>query len=142
MPSIEAVCFDLDDTLCISEQDDAEIHQRIFERVGTEPFFTPEDVYAVDADTLPQAETDREFYESLYHAAAERTGTSPDSQIVAALAEATVDVGDWHGGDIVGAHAAGLQSVWVPHEVDTIPAEPDPEPTHRLDSMAELPDLL
>jgi putative hydrolase of the HAD superfamily len=53
-------------------------------------------------------------------------------------------VGDRHDGDVVGAHAAGMQSVWVPTGVpgEDHPEDPDPAPTHRLDSMTGLPSVL
>lgn len=226
---VVAVCFDLDRTLCIPDQADADIHAAVFERVDVEPFFTPADVRAVDPEDLPTAHSDREYYEHLYRAIADDVGGDPAH--APPLAEATVEVvdetavsfrdgarealdyvrdryeiglitnggeerqsaklerlgiddafdvtvfcdpaggiepkpdpapferalaaldappeqtlyvGDWHGGDVVGAHRAGLQSAWVPldrpHE--EIPADPVPEPTYRLDSMADVPSVL
>lgn len=229
MGAIDAVCFDLDSTLCLPEQTDAAIHDAIFERVDCEPFFTPADVRAVDPEDLPTAESDREYYEFLYRdivgdahpkgnvlpdlaaATAEvvdptavrfRDGAEsvlarardrydvglitngsekrqsaklarlgiddafdvtvfadpadgvepkPDPRpfeialdAIDATPERTLYVGNWHGGDVVGAHTAGLQSVWVPYERphETIPEDPEPEPTYRLDSMAALRRLL
>lgn len=59
-------------------------------------------------------------------------------------AEATVHVGNTHSEDVIGAHGAGLQSIWVPtdrpHEEH--PDDPDPSPTHHVDSLAELPAIL
>ncbi|WP_459192756.1 HAD family hydrolase [Halosimplex sp. J119] len=56
----------------------------------------------------------------------------------------TVYVGDRHDGDVVGAHEAGMQSVWVPTGVpgEHHPADPEPEPTHWLDGMDELRSVL
>jgi len=51
-----------------------------------------------------------------------------------------VHVGDSLRGDIAGAVAVGLRSVWVPR--GEAPADPDPEPTHTLDSPGGLPALL
>ncbi|ELZ20201.1 HAD-superfamily hydrolase [Halosimplex carlsbadense 2-9-1] len=58
--------------------------------------------------------------------------------------ERTAYVGDRHDGDVVGAHAAGMRSVWVPTGVPgrDHPEDPDPAPTHRLDGMNELVDIL
>jgi len=226
MPSPEAVLFDLDSTLCLSDQSDEEIHGAVFDRVGVEPFFTVADVRGVDSSEIPTAHSEREFYEHLYRAVVADVGGEPSH--VPALAEATVDVvdetavsfregarealeyareryevglvtnggeetqreklerlgiadafdvtvfcdpangvdpkpatepferalsaleasaeravyvGDSHGADVVGAHRAGLQSVWAPpnrpHE--EYPSDPDPAPTHRLESLADLP---
>ncbi|WP_135363913.1 HAD family hydrolase [Halosimplex halophilum] len=229
MGEFDAVCFDLDSTLCVAEQSDAEIHAAVFDRVGLDPLFSPADVRAVDATDLPTAHSDREFYEHLYRAVCadvgadrahapelaeatvevvdetavsfregarealdhvrerhevglvtnggeatqtaklERLGvadafdatvfcdpangvepkpdTEPFERVLADLdapAGRTLYVGDSHGADVVGAHAAGLHSAWVPlvrHDAAP-PADPDPAPTHRLDGMAELPDVL
>jgi putative hydrolase of the HAD superfamily len=46
-----------------------------------------------------------------------------------------VHVGNSLSSDVAGAHAAGLQSVWVPAENGV---EPDPEPHHSFESLAEL----
>lgn len=226
MTDLEAVCFDLDDTLCVDEQTDEEIHEAVFDRVDREPFFTPADVHAVDRTEIADAESDREFYENLYRAVARDVGADPDC--IPELARATVEVidhgavsfregarevferarqdyevglvtngsraaqtaklealgiaddfdavvfcdpandvdlkphpepfrrvveelgvapeetlyvGDWHGGDVVGAHEAGLRSAWVPVERTEI-ADPDPEPHYRLASMQELGEIL
>ncbi|MFC7138565.1 HAD family hydrolase [Halosimplex aquaticum] len=225
MGEFDAVCFDLDSTLCVSEQSDAEIHEAVFERCGVDPFFSPADVRAVDSAELPTAETDREFYEHLYREVCESVGGDPahapdlaaatldvvdpaavtfregarealaharerydvglitnggeDTQTAKleqlgvadafdatvfcdpadgiepkphpapferalaeldAAPERTLYVGDQHAADVVGAHEAGLRSAWVPPDRDhqEVVADPDPAPTHRLDSMAEL----
>jgi HAD superfamily hydrolase (TIGR01509 family) len=61
-----------------------------------------------------------------------------------ATPEQTVYIGDTHSSDVVGAHRAGLQSVWAPvdrpHE-QTV-ADPEPVPTYRLDSIGDLPTVL
>lgn len=40
-PAVEAVCFDLDGTLCISTYSDNEFTDRVFERAGLNPSFVP-----------------------------------------------------------------------------------------------------
>ncbi len=233
MTETEAVCFDLDDTLCLSTQSDEEIHATVFERAGVEPLFTLEDIRAVDADEVETAESSAEFYANLYRATLARRSTDrdPDPSLLAELGEITAEVvdetdvslrqgareaveyasdryevglitngdertqkaklqtlgitdafdvtvfcdpndgiqpkparepfrralselsaspettlyvGDTHGTDIVGAHEAGLRSVWVPpnRPDDTRPRSPDPAPTHRLASLSELRELL
>lgn len=232
MPDYDAVCFDLDGTLCVSEQDPAQLLEVAFERAGAEPFFSVSDAAAVDASALPPADSDVEFHEHLFTAAATEADADPSAATVAAVAEAHVDVldpaevsfrdgartaleyarerydvalvtngaretqtvkqealgiidhfdvevycdpaagvvpkpdptpfqmaldeldvladaalkvGDSHGADVVGAHNAGMQSVWVPRQDRStmeLPAEPDPAPTHRLDSMGDLQTIL
>lgn len=92
MATLEAVCFDLDNTLCVPQYDDEEIHDRIFERVGVEPFFDPPDVYAVDPADLPVAESSHEHYVNLYTRVAENVGGDP--ALAPDLADVTVDVLD------------------------------------------------
>jgi len=92
MGAFDAVCFDLDSTLCVSEQSDADIHAAVFDRVDPDPFFAPADVRAVDATELPTAHSDREFYEHLYRAICADVGGDPAH--APALAAATVDVVD------------------------------------------------
>lgn len=90
MADIEAVCFDLDNTLCVPRLDDAEIHERLFERVSLEPQFTPADVRSLDPATLPESDSLREFYENMYAALAPGY-TSADT---AELARVTGDIID------------------------------------------------
>jgi len=92
MSDFDAVCFDLDSTLCVSEQSDADIHEAVFERSDVEPFFSPADVRAVDSAELPTAHSDREYYEHLYRAVCADVGGDPTH--APALAEATVAVVD------------------------------------------------
>jgi putative hydrolase of the HAD superfamily len=231
MAPLDAVCFDLDSTLCLSNQSDQEIHEAVFERAGVDPCFTPEDVRAVDTSTVEPAESDAEFYANLYAAAVRDLSVDPDRSLLERLGEITADVvdetdvsfrpgaqkaleyasdrypvglitnggettqsvkldrlgiadvfevtvfcdpgggiepkpavdpferaladlpgdpektvyiGDSHSSDVVGAHRTGLQSIWVPpnRPHGSQPTAPDPAPTHRLDSMADLPTLL
>lgn len=92
MPARDAVLFDLDSTLCVSEQRDHDVHEAVFERVDVEPFFSPADVRAVDPDDVPTATTDRGYYENLYRAVAADVGGDPS--YAPELAEATVEVVD------------------------------------------------
>ena len=231
MTATEAVCFDLDSTICIANQSDEEIHREVFARAGIEPFFTPTDPRAVEPTEIETAESDAEFYANLYRATAKRLSANPDPELLAELGEITADVvdatdvsfregaeealayvseryqlglitnggretqtvklealgiadrfdvavfcdpdagidpkparepfetalsnlsvspettvfvGDSHGQDVVGAHEVGLRSVWVPpnRPHGTQPTDIEPEPTHRLDSLAELPAIL
>lgn len=93
MSDVDAVLFDLDSTLCVREQDDDEIHARVFDRVGVEPFFEPADLYALDTDDLPPADSDREHFEHVYRVLADAVGGDPS--LARSLAEATVEVVDY-----------------------------------------------
>lgn len=233
MADVDAVCFDLDSTLCVSNQSDSDIHGAVFDRAGIDPLFTPAELRAVDAADVETADTDAEFYTNLYRATVasrstdldiepslleelgeitadvvdqtdvsfrpgaeemlayardryevglitnggERTQTAklevldiadafdvavfcdPSEGIdpkpatepfrralseLSASAGNTVYVGNDHSTDVVGAHAAGLQSAWLPlvraHE--TAPRAPEPAPTYRLESPTDLSSIL
>ncbi|PSQ19051.1 HAD family hydrolase [Halobacteriales archaeon QS_8_69_26] len=92
MPATEAVCFDLDDTLCVPDVDDAELHAAAFDRVDADPFFTWDDVNAVDPHSLPTAGTLEGFFENLFRRVAADVGGDPAH--APALAEATAAVLD------------------------------------------------
>ncbi|WP_226481116.1 HAD family hydrolase [Natrinema amylolyticum] len=91
MAAYDAICFDLDATLCESTQDAATLLETSFERAGCEPFCTPADLRAA-VPALPTAETDREFYEHLFTEVANRAGVDPD--IAPALAAEYLAVQD------------------------------------------------
>lgn len=96
MAVLEAVCFDLDSTLCVANQSDEEIHRAVFERAGIEPLFAPADVRAVDPGDIEVAQTVPEFYTNLYRAVLDR---QPDRDGVAPgllqeLGQITADVVD------------------------------------------------
>lgn len=231
MPPTDAVFFDLDNTLCVSNQSDEDIHREAFERAGIDPFVSLQDIRAVESAEIATAESDTEFYRNLYQAALGDSSPDPDPGVLTELAEATVDVidqtdvsfrdgaeaalmtvrerydvglitnggretqaakldalgiddvfdatvfcdpsagiepkpsrepfqmalsrldvsadrslyvGDDFSADVVGAHEAGLRPVWAPLESDRASQQrnPDPDPAHVLDSMAELPAIL
>jgi len=92
MVNIDAVCFDLDGTLCVDDQTDEEIYDAIIDRVEAPAFFDLDDLYAVDYDALPEANSDREHHENVYRAIAQNVGADP--RHAPALAEATLEVRD------------------------------------------------
>lgn len=78
---------------------------------------------------------------------APKPATEPFELAVSELSagpRSTVYIGDSHSSDIVGAHRAGLQSVWVPPDRPhgSHPTDPEPEPTHHLQSLSELSTVL
>lgn len=94
MTDVDAVCFDLDNTLAVHDADGERLLAAAFDRAGVDPLFDAADLSAVDPATLPNADSDREFYESLFVAGATRAGTDPSPETVAAVADAYLDVYD------------------------------------------------
>ncbi|MXV60827.1 HAD-IA family hydrolase [Natronorubrum sp. JWXQ-INN-674] len=76
MAAYDAICFDLDSTLCEPTRDAATLLESTFDRAGLEPFCTPADLRAA-IPSLPTAETDREFYENLFAEVASRVDVDP-----------------------------------------------------------------
>ncbi|KDE59255.1 haloacid dehalogenase [Halostagnicola sp. A56] len=74
--SYEAICFDLDSTLCEPIEDRAALLEATFERAGVEQFCTPAQLRHASRD-LPTADTDREFFEHLFSTAADQAGVDP-----------------------------------------------------------------
>jgi putative hydrolase of the HAD superfamily len=91
MSSPATVLFDLDLTLCVSRQDADELLAATFDAAGIEQYCTPRDLGAVVSD-VGTAETDLEFYESVFSAAADRAGV--ESPAARALAHAHADLVD------------------------------------------------
>ncbi len=73
MAAYDAICFDLDSTLCEPTQDATSLLESTFDRAGYDQFCTPAELRAAVPD-LPTAETDREFYEHLFAEVADRAG--------------------------------------------------------------------
>ena len=76
MSAYDAICFDLDRTLCESTQDADALLESAFDRAHVEPFCTPEDLRAA-VPSLPTAETALEFYEYLFAAVAANADVKP-----------------------------------------------------------------
>lgn len=88
MATLDAVCFDLDNTLCL--RDDHEFHEAIFDVVDVEPFFGPTAINDVDTASLPPADSVTEFWENIFRAVVTDAGGDPDH--ATALADATMTV--------------------------------------------------
>ncbi|WP_256295890.1 HAD family hydrolase [Haloarchaeobius salinus] len=75
---IDAVLFDLDDTLTTYEQDGGEILPEAFDRAGVEPFCTYADLEAVASEqAFPPDRTHTDFWTSAFERAADRNGGDP-----------------------------------------------------------------
>lgn len=96
MTRVDAICFDLDSTLCTSNQSDAEIHETVFDRAGVEPLFGPADLRAVDPTDVETADSPSDFYANLYRATVDRRPGEfdPDPSLLAELGEITTAVVD------------------------------------------------
>ncbi len=87
----DAICFDLDSTLCESTQDAETLLERTFDRAGISQFCTPTELRAV-VPLLPTASTDREFYEQLFAHVAARSKIDPT--VASALTNAYLELWD------------------------------------------------
>ena len=76
MSAYDAVCFDLDSTLCEPIEGRAQLLEATFERAGIEQFCTVGGL-RVAAREVNDAETDREFFEALFTEAARNADVDP-----------------------------------------------------------------
>lgn len=93
---IEAVLFDLDDTLCEYRQSGAELLAQAFEREGVEPFFDIEDYQDRYNEFAEITDSSEALREECFAAIAEERSRDPD--LGRALAEAYADQRDY--GDV------------------------------------------
>lgn len=77
MPPVDAVLFDLDDTLCAYRRSSAELLAISFERIGVDPLFTVEEYHASYDEHLGVAEDVAAFRERCFVDAAEANGRAP-----------------------------------------------------------------
>lgn len=217
MTAVDAVLFDLDDTICAYEQSADDVLSVAFDEVGVEPFFTGEEYIARFDEFLDAGETIEPIREACFAAFAEEAGREPavgravadayaaerdqtaveflpgaeraldaladryplglvtngdpDLQtpkmrslriedyfetvvfagvdapykpdpepfdlaldVIGADPGRTVHVGNSLGSDVAGAHAAGVQSVWLRRDG----VDPEPEPHHVVESMHDV----
>lgn len=90
MAGLDAVCFDLDGTLCVRDRPDEAIHELLFARVGIDPCWDVEAIYAVDLADLPAVDTTREYWAAFYRLVAAEAGVEDD--YAGDLADATVEL--------------------------------------------------
>lgn len=108
----------------------------------------PPETQAAKLDRLGIRET---FDAVVYCAPATGIAGKPDTEPFAVLDDRLPDgvemklfVGNDHLTDVVGAHRAGIDSVWVPRTDahHTAPDDPEPAPTRRVDDLRRLPTLV
>ncbi|QLG50855.1 HAD family hydrolase [Natrinema halophilum] len=76
MAAYDAICFDLDMTLCESTQNSAHLLESTFDGTDCEQFCTPAELRAAVSD-LSSTETAREFYDALFTEVAQRADVDP-----------------------------------------------------------------
>lgn len=107
MPSVDAVCFDLDETLCVSKLSDHEFNNKVFERAGIDPIFSPRELRAIDPEDVKREQRHHssdedsvkditEFYTNLYRATVRSTDADiePESLLVEELGKIAGDLYD------------------------------------------------
>ncbi|ELY59611.1 HAD family hydrolase [Natronolimnohabitans innermongolicus] len=134
MAAYDAICFDLDRTLCESTQQPAALLESTFDRAGVEPFCTPADLRAA-LPTLPTAETDREFYEHLFSAVTTRADADVDSALAPTLAEHYLEIQDPTAVEFRPGAAAALERAREIGPVGLITNGGRPTQTQKLESL-------
>ena len=77
MAPVDAVCFDLDDTLCAYRRTGAELLDIAFADAGVEPFFTVEDYHARYAEFVADSDGVADLREACFAAIAADRGRDP-----------------------------------------------------------------
>lgn len=163
---IEAVLFDLDDTVCEYRRSGEELLSVAFERAGVEPFFEVGDYYAVYDEYAAEADGVADNRERCFEAIA--TGAGRDPEVGRAVAREYADerdhrnvrfrpgargaierLGDGHRLGMVTNGAPGMQSrkldslgigdafEVIVHGGHDAPLKPSPEPFRRaLDALS------
>lgn len=167
---MDAVLFDLDDTLCRYRVPGRELLDRAFEAVGVEPLFAVEDYHAVYDDYAESADTVEGLREACFADLATQAGVAPDVGRAVARAyaaerdhrnvepldgalEAVRTLADDHRLGLVTNGAPSMQgqkldAIGLTDAFETVvhgghdaPAKPAPEPFHAaLDVLDVSPD--
>ncbi|MDY6818931.1 MAG: HAD family hydrolase [Halobacteriales archaeon] len=77
--TVEAVLFDLDDTLCTYNRPGAELLPIAFERAGVEPFFTVDEYHRRYGEFVEGSATTAELRERCFATIAEERGYDPET---------------------------------------------------------------
>ncbi|MFQ3295089.1 MAG: FMN phosphatase YigB (HAD superfamily) [Natrialbaceae archaeon] len=77
MTDVDAVLFDLDDTLCEYRRTTEELIELSFDRVGVEPVFTVDDYHARYGDFVDVSETIQDLRKQCFAALADEAGKDP-----------------------------------------------------------------
>jgi FMN phosphatase YigB (HAD superfamily) len=134
---VDAVLFDLDDTLCEYHRGGDELLSSAFEDVGVEPFFTVEDYHARYSAFVSDTEDIRELRAECFAAIARDRGRDPE--VGRAVADAFSTERDHRAVRLFpGAKAAGVRAAWFTGGEVGGGTDPDPAPDYRLDSLREL----
>ena len=95
-------------------------------------------LYAAQIEKLEQLDLRRYFDQVV---ASSRVGKGKPAPEMFAGIDASFMIGDSLDGDVDGAQAAGIRSVWLNRNGERRLPD-DPEPDHEIRSLAELPALL
>ena len=168
--AVEAVCFDLDDTLCTYRQRGGDLLASAFADVGVDPFFTAEDYHARYSEFVADSEDVRDLRANCFAAIAHDRGRDPETGRAVARAyaaerdhravdplpgaiEAVERLREDHAVALVTNGDPGMQGQKldalgltdafeaVVHAGYDTPPKPEPDPFHHaLDELAVAPD--
>jgi putative hydrolase of the HAD superfamily len=167
---VEAVCFDLDDTLCTYRQSGADLLAAAFADVGVDPFFTVADYHARYSEFVADSEDVRDLRANCFAAIARDRGRDPDAGRAVARAyaaerdhravdplpgaiEAVERLREDHAVALVtngdpGMQGTKLDALGLDHAFEAVvhagydtPPKPEPDPFHHvLDELAVDPE--
>jgi len=158
---IEAVCFDLDDTLCTYRQSGADLLETAFDAVGVDPFFTVEDYHARYSEFVAESDDVTDLRSNCFAAFARDRGQDPSTGRAVARAyaaerdhravdptpgaiEAVERLGEDHAVALVtngdpGMQGAKLDALGLADAFEAVvhagydtPPKPEPDPFHHV----------
>ena len=157
--AVEAVCFDLDDTLCTYRQRGGDLLASAFADVGVDPFFTAEDYHARYSEFVADSEDVRDLRANCFAAIAHDRGRDPETGRAVARAYAAerdhraVDplpgaLAVLEGLELAGQPLGHLGQLGLADAFEAVvhagydtPPKPEPDPFHHaLDELAVAPD--
>lgn len=122
--AIDAVLFDVDDTLCRYKRSGRELLALAFEDVGVEPFFEVDAYYGRYHEFLAETDGVDDLRRACFAAIADETGDDPD--VARDVADAFADERDHHAVDPLPGALAAVERLAEDHTVGVV-TNGDPE---------------
>lgn len=133
MPPVDAVLFDLDDTLCRYRRSGAELLALCFERVGVDPFFTVEEYHARYDEHLGVIDDMTQFRERCFVEVAEAKDRAPD--LAREVARAYADERDQSAVDLVTGAMEAVDALAVDHHLGLVTNGPPDMQREKLSAI-------
>ena len=130
---MDAVLFDLDDTLCVYRRHGRELLAEAFATVGVDPVFTIEDYYAIFDDHAGEADTIDSLREACFETLADEAGADPS--LGRAVARAFAAERDHRDVDFLDGAAEALDALAADHRIGLVTNGAPGMQAQKLDAL-------